>query len=43
MGADPVHILTGTVLGATCLAAGVALACAGIAWVDRIVASVDAA
>ena len=43
MGADPVHILTGTVIGATCLAAGVALACAGIAWVDRIVATVDAA
>jgi tight adherence protein B len=43
MGANPVHILTGTVLGATCLAAGVALACAGMAWVDRIVASVDTA
>ena len=42
MGADPVHVLTGTVLGATCLAAGLALACAGMAWVDRIVASVDA-
>jgi tight adherence protein B len=43
MGADPVHILTGTVLGATCLAAGVALACTGVVWVDRIVASVDTA
>ena len=43
MGADPVHVLTGTVFGASCLAAGVALACAGLAWVDRIVASVDAA
>jgi tight adherence protein B len=41
MGADPVHVLTGTVLGAGCLAAGLALACAGITWVDRIVASVD--
>jgi tight adherence protein B len=43
MGVNPVHVLTGTVLGATCLAAGLALACAGITWVDRIVASVDAA
>ena len=43
MGADPVHVLTGTVLGASCLAGGVLLACVGIVWVDRIVASVDAA
>jgi tight adherence protein B len=43
MGADPVHVLTGTVVGACCLAGGLALACAGIVWVDRIVASVDAA
>ncbi len=42
MGADPVHVLTGTVVGASCLAGGVALACAGVVWVDRIVASVDA-
>jgi tight adherence protein B len=39
MGADPVHVLTGTVLGAACLAAGVALAAVGVVWVDRIVAS----
>ena len=43
MGADPVHVLTGTVVGASCLAAGVALACTGVAWVDRIVTSVDTA
>ena len=43
MGADPVHVLTGTVVGASCLAGGAVLACAGIVWVDRIVASVDAA
>jgi tight adherence protein B len=43
LGADPVRVLTGTLLGACCLAAGVALACAGMAWVDRIVASVEAA
>ena len=42
MGADPVRVLTGTVVGASCLAGGVALACAGILWVDRIVDSVDA-
>jgi tight adherence protein B len=42
MGADPVHVLTGTVVGASCLAGGVALACVGIMWVDRIVASADA-
>jgi tight adherence protein B len=41
MGADPVHVLTGTVGGSLCLAGGVALAAGGIAWVDRIVASVD--
>lgn len=43
MGADPVHVLTGTVVGASCLAGGVALACAGVLWVERIVASVDVA
>jgi tight adherence protein B len=43
MGADPVQVLTGTVVGAFCLAGGLALACVGVAWVDRIVASVDAA
>jgi tight adherence protein B len=39
MGADPVRVLTGTVVGSSCLAAGVALACAGVFWVDRIVAT----
>ncbi len=43
MGADPVHVLTGTVVGASCLAGGVLLACVGVVWVDRIVASVDVA
>ncbi len=43
MGADPVQVLTGTVVGAACLAAGVALACIGVSWVDRIVASASAA
>ncbi|MGI9084571.1 MAG: type II secretion system F family protein [Aeromicrobium sp.] len=43
MGADPVHVLTGTVVGASCLAGGLALACLGLAWVDRIVGSVESA
>jgi len=43
MGADPVHVLTGTLVGASCLAGGLALACLGIAWVDRIVGSVESA
>jgi tight adherence protein B len=42
MGADPVHVLTGTVVGASCLAAGATLAGAGVVWVDRIVASAGA-
>lgn len=36
MGGDPVAILTSTLPGALCLAAGSALACAGVAWVERI-------
>lgn len=43
MGADPLHVLTRTVAGASCLAGGLALACVGIAWVDRIVASAETA
>ncbi|WP_187271864.1 type II secretion system F family protein [Aeromicrobium terrae] len=39
LGADPVHVLTGTLPGSLCLATGVALACAGVAWVDRIAAA----
>ncbi len=38
MGSDPVDLLTGTVPGALCLAAGSAFACAGVAWVNRIAA-----
>lgn len=36
MGGDPVDVLTGTWIGVSCLAAGCALACAGIAWIERI-------
>ena len=36
MGGDPVAVLTSTLPGVLCLAAGSALACAGVAWVERI-------
>lgn len=41
MGGDPVGVLVGTVPGVLCLAAGCALACAGIAWVERIATSAE--
>ncbi len=42
MGGDPVAILLGTFPGVVCLAAGCALACAGVAWVERIASSAEA-
>lgn len=42
LGADPVHVLTRTVIGSGCLAAGVTLACVGVMWVDRIAAPTEA-
>lgn len=39
MGGDPVHVLTATWLGVGCLAAGCALACGGVAWIERIAAT----
>ena len=36
LGSDPLVLLTRTVPGALCLAAGAALACAGTAWIDRL-------
>jgi tight adherence protein B len=36
MGADPVAVLVGSMLGAMCLAAGAALAVGGLFWVERI-------
>ncbi|MCW2831886.1 MAG: hypothetical protein JWP31_2578 [Aeromicrobium sp.] len=41
MGGDPIGVLTGTWIGIACLAAGTALACAGMAWVERIATSVE--
>lgn len=41
MGADPITLLTGTVPGALCLAAGSACACAGVAWVNRIATTAE--
>lgn len=42
MGGDPVAVLTGTYPGVLCLAAGCALACVGVAWVERIASSAEA-
>lgn len=41
MGSDPVALLTQTVPGALCLAAGSTCACAGVAWVNRIAATAE--
>lgn len=39
MGGDPVAVLTGTWIGVLCLAGGCALACLGMAWIERIATS----
>lgn len=39
MGGDPLAVLTGTWVGVGCLALGCGLACAGVAWIERIAAS----
>lgn len=41
MGARPFDVLLNTVPGSLCLAAGAALACAGVWWVDRIAAGAE--
>lgn len=43
MGGDPVHVLTATLPGVLCLAAGSALAVVGLVWVERIVSRAGAA
>lgn len=39
MGGDPLAVLTSTWVGVGCLAAGCGLACAGVAWIERIAAA----
>jgi len=39
MGGDPVEVLTSTWIGVVCLAIGCGLACAGVAWIERIAAA----
>jgi hypothetical protein len=39
MGADPVSFLTSTDPGRACLLIGLALALAGVAWVERLAAT----
>ena len=41
MGGDPITLLTSTVPGALCLAAGSVCACAGVAWVNRIATTAE--
>ncbi|WP_050760976.1 type II secretion system F family protein [Aeromicrobium marinum] len=36
IGADPVAVVTGSIVGATSVTSGVGLACLGVVWVDRI-------
>jgi tight adherence protein B len=42
LGADPVGVLFGTGVGVGCLISGLALACAGVWWIERLVAAVEA-
>ena len=41
MGGDPVAVLLNTPLGGGCLLAGVALACAGLLWIERVASGVE--
>jgi tight adherence protein B len=41
LGADPIGVLVGSLFGAVCLAAGAALAVAGLFWVERIAAAAE--
>jgi tight adherence protein B len=41
LGVNPVAVLVGSGLGVTCLIAGLALACCGIWWIERIVSALD--
>ena len=41
LGANPVRVLVGSGLGVACLVTGLALACVGVWWIERLVAAVD--
>lgn len=41
LGAQPVHVLFGTVPGLACLSFGLLLSCVGLWWIDRIVVAVE--
>lgn len=41
LGSNPTHVLLGTVVGSLCLAAGAALACVGLSWVEAIAARAE--
>jgi tight adherence protein B len=42
LGADPIRVLFGTGIGVGCLIVGLALACAGVWWIERLVKAVEA-
>jgi tight adherence protein B len=41
LGVNPVAVLLGSGLGVACLAGGLALACCGVWWIERIVSALD--
>jgi len=41
LGVNPVAVLVGSGLGVTCLVGGLALACCGVWWIERIVSALD--
>jgi tight adherence protein B len=43
LGVNPVAVLVGSGIGVACLVAGLALACCGVWWIDRIVSALDKA
>jgi tight adherence protein B len=41
LGADPIRVLTGTTIGVACWGSGLALACVGVWWIERLVRAVE--
>jgi tight adherence protein B len=41
LGVNPVAVLVGSGLGVACLVGGLALACCGVWWIERIVSALD--